>query len=208
MQGFRRDKASDRNLRLFAVACCRRIWHLLPDERSRKAVEVAERFADGQSSRQERVAASAEAEDAIIGVRGQGQRAYFAAVAAGEVVAEEECDQHCGWYTASMVASNPTEEGRHQAGLVHDIFGDPFRPPPHLPHAVLAWNGGTVRRLAQAIYEERHLPEGTLDTARLAVLADALMDAGCDDEQLIRHCRSEGPHVRGCWAVDLILGKS
>jgi hypothetical protein len=87
------------------------------------------------------------------------------------------------------------------------LFGNPFKPSPPLPPSVLAWNGGTVRRIAQGIYDDRRLPEGTLDTGRLAILADALLDAGCDDDELIRHCRSEGPHVRGCWAVDFILGK-
>jgi hypothetical protein len=94
-----------------------------------------------------------------------------------------------------------------QVQLLHDIFGNPFHPPPPLPPAVLAWNDGTVRRIAQGIYDERLLPEGTLDTARLAILADALLDAGCDDDALIQHCREPGPHVRGCWAIDLILGK-
>jgi hypothetical protein len=61
--------------------------------------------------------------------------------------------------------------------------------------------------MAEAIYEERKMSEGTLDTARLAILADALLDAGCDSEDLIQHCRQPGPHVRGCWAIDLILGK-
>jgi hypothetical protein len=77
-----------------------------------------------------------------------------------------------------------------------------------LPAAVLAWNDRTVPRLAEAVYHELRLPEGTFDTARLAILADALLDAGCEDEEVIQHCRSEGPHVRGCWAVDLILGKT
>jgi hypothetical protein len=99
-------------------------------------------------------------------------------------------------------------EAKAQAALVRDIFGNPFRPSPTLPPAILAWNDRTILRLAQAIYDERQMPEGTFDTSRLAVLGDALLDAGCDDEELIRHCRSEGPHVRGCWAVDLILGKS
>jgi hypothetical protein len=76
-----------------------------------------------------------------------------------------------------------------------------------LPPAVLAWNDDSIPRLAQAIYDERLMPAGTLDTARLAILADALLDAGCEDDALIQHCRSAGPHVRGCWAVDLILGK-
>jgi hypothetical protein len=76
-----------------------------------------------------------------------------------------------------------------------------------LPAAILAWNDGTIRRLAEGIYEERQMPERTLDTARLAVLADALLDAGCDNAEILSHCRGPGPHVRGCWALDLILGK-
>jgi hypothetical protein len=96
----------------------------------------------------------------------------------------------------------------YQSGLLRCIFGNPFRLPPPMPPAVLAWNDRTVPRLAQAAYDERHLPEGTLDTGRLGILADALLDAECDNEELIAHCRSEGPHVRGCWAIDAILGKS
>ena len=66
--------------------------------------------------------------------------------------------------------------------------------------AWLAWNGGTVRKLAEAIYDERAFD-------RLPVLADALEEAGCADEGVLRHCRGGGPHVRGCWVIDLILGK-
>jgi hypothetical protein len=91
--------------------------------------------------------------------------------------------------------------------LLRCIFGNPFRPSPPLPATVLAWNDGTVRRIAEGIYEQRRMPDGTLDSGRLAILADALLDAGCGDEDLIQHFRSEGPHVRGCWAVDLILGE-
>jgi hypothetical protein len=77
-----------------------------------------------------------------------------------------------------------------------------------LSPALLAWNDGTVTRIAQGVYEGRKLPEGTLDNSRLAILADALLDAGCDNEELIAHCRSDGPHVRGCWAIDLILNRN
>jgi hypothetical protein len=73
---------------------------------------------------------------------------------------------------------------------------------------VLAWNDGTVRRIAAGVYEERHVPEGTLDNGRLGILADALLDAGCENEELIQHVRSEGPHVRGCWGIDLILNRA
>jgi hypothetical protein len=84
--------------------------------------------------------------------------------------------------------------------LLYDIIGNPFRPSPPLPHTVLAWNDGTVRRISEGIYEERAFD-------RLPILADALLDAGCDNDDLLAHCRSDGPHVRGCWALDLILGK-
>jgi hypothetical protein len=64
-----------------------------------------------------------------------------------------------------------------------------------------------VTPLASVAYEDRALPSGELDPARLSVLADALEDAGCTDPDLLGHLRSAGPHVRGCWVVDLILGK-
>jgi hypothetical protein len=65
-----------------------------------------------------------------------------------------------------------------------------------------------VVALAQAAYDQRELPSGQLDIARLAVLADAQEEAGCTDADLLNHCRQPGVHVRGCWAVDLLLGKS
>ena len=61
--------------------------------------------------------------------------------------------------------------------------------------------------LAPAAYDDRTLPAGTLDPDRLAVLADALEEAGCDNDDLLSHVRGPGPHVRGCWVVDLLLGK-
>jgi hypothetical protein len=98
-------------------------------------------------------------------------------------------------------------ERRLQCELVLDIFGNPFRPV-SIPPAVLAWNDAVVVRLAQAAYDERLLPAGTLDNTRLAVLADALEEAGCTDADILGHLRGPGPHVRGCWPVDLCLGKS
>ena len=123
------------------------------------------------------------------------------------------------------------QERAIQVSLIRDLLGPlPFRPVTLSP-SVRTWNSGTVVRLAQAIYQEqqllsnsdtlgwflrrreqaiypwRQLPSDYLDSQRLAVLADALLDAGCDEEELIGHCRSEGPHVQGCWAVDLLSGK-
>jgi hypothetical protein len=89
------------------------------------------------------------------------------------------------------------------ANLLRDVFGNPFRPVAFKP----AWRTPAVVSLAQAAYEERILPAGTLDTQRLAVLADALEEAGAD-AALVAHFRREGPHDRGCWALDLALGRS
>jgi hypothetical protein len=70
------------------------------------------------------------------------------------------------------------------------------------------WNGSIVVGMATAIYQERSLPEGRLDKARLTVLADALEEAGCDDAELLARLSSPGPHLRGCFALDTVLGKS
>jgi hypothetical protein len=94
-----------------------------------------------------------------------------------------------------------------QARLLRDLFGPlPFRTVV-IPASIRTWNDRLVVRLAQAAYDERRLPEGTLDNGRLAVLADALEEAGCSDADILGHLRGPGPHVRGCWAVDLLLGK-
>jgi hypothetical protein len=87
--------------------------------------------------------------------------------------------------------------------LVRDVFGNLFRPVP----ADSAWLTPTVRALAQAAYDNHTLPAGTLEPARLAVLADALEEAGCDSADILSHLRGPGPHVRGCWPLDLLLGK-
>jgi hypothetical protein len=88
--------------------------------------------------------------------------------------------------------------------LLLEIFGlRPVAIDPSWP----AWNGGAVGKLARAAYEERRLPSGELDFARLAVLADALEDASCSDAGLLGHLREPGPHVRGCWGLELLLGK-
>ena len=70
--------------------------------------------------------------------------------------------------------------------------------------AVLAWHDSIVVRLAEAAYEERQLPAGTLDSGRLSILADAMEEAGCTDTDILGHLRGPGPHVRGCWVVDLV----
>jgi hypothetical protein len=93
------------------------------------------------------------------------------------------------------------------ADLIRDQFGNPFRPLALSPE-LLSWQEETVIRLAQAAYEERILPTGTLDNTRLAILADALEEAGCADEQILGHLRGGSSHYRGCFVVDAFLGKS
>jgi hypothetical protein len=210
-----RDKASDRTLRLFMAACCRRVWHALDDEEYRQeAVEVAEKFADGL--------ASADDLESAFGDLTDGNPLHVWDDIANASVADfEEFD------ATSLAAAEAFEaavkavgedydrgdairraEGEAQAGLARCVFGNPFRPAPALAPAWLRWNGGTVSALARAVYEERELPSGHLDPVRLALLADMLEDAGCTDVGILEHLRGPGPHVRGCWVVDLVLGKS
>jgi hypothetical protein len=99
-----------------------------------------------------------------------------------------------------------TERGV-QCGLLRDIYLHPSREV-HVAPPVLQWNDATVVKLARGTYADRHLPSGLLDNARLAMLADALEEAGCDDAAILDHCRHPGEHVRGCWLVDLLLGKA
>jgi hypothetical protein len=80
--------------------------------------------------------------------------------------------------------------------LIHEVVGNPFRPVAF----DTAWRTSTVVSLARGMYESR-------DFGAMPILADALQDAGCDNEDILDHCRGPGPHVRGCWVVDCVLGK-
>jgi hypothetical protein len=94
-------------------------------------------------------------------------------------------------------------EAAWQAGILRDLFL-PFRLPASLEPA---WRTVRVRSLARQAYEHRIMPDGTLDLARVSVLADALADAGCTDAELLEHLRGAGPHHRGCWGLDAVLAK-
>lgn len=113
-----------------------------------------------------------------------------------------------GYDRASIQARYAAREAERARQLVavRCVFGNPFRSVAVDP-SWLRWNDGTVVRLAQAAYQEQQLPSGHLDRARLGVLADALEEAGCPEADLLDHLRGPGPHVRGCWALDAILGK-
>jgi hypothetical protein len=88
-----------------------------------------------------------------------------------------------------------------KARLLRCLFGNPFRPVVLDP----AWRTPDVVALARAAYDERLLPHGDLDPARLAVLADALEESGCTAAEVLAHLRGPGPHDRGCAAVDSCL---
>jgi hypothetical protein len=222
-------RASKRKRRLFGCACCRRIWHLIGDERSRWAVGVAERFADGLATDEELTAAWTAALDVAHNPFGHlGAPAAWACTnvahqqagiavnasynALDAVQAFTLGDRPHGPWTLEVQAlrNQPwDEECATQCQLVRDIFGNPFRPlPPKIGNRVweeqksgwLAWNEGVVWKLAQSIYDD-----GAFNY--LPVLADALEEAGCHDTDILAHCRGQGPHVRGCWVVDLLLGK-
>lgn len=161
-------------------------------------------------------------------VRGKiGERKLRLWVEANRCVQCESAWSGIGWsWTAKAAylagASCPTPQ--RKAALLREIVGNPFRPVCNgivwqekkdgeytgreywVNPRWLTWNDGLVSRLARAAYDEM-LPDGTLDCSRLLVLADALEEAGCAEEELLRHLRGEGgPHVPGCWALDLLLG--
>jgi hypothetical protein len=203
-----RGKLSGRKSRLFAVACCRRVWGLQTDGRSRRAVEVAERYTDGQARPDERAAAWRLAEQVVQEIAGGRMKDKLtfllpAAAARAAVSLTPNVGEKARAF-AAKAAADQQEEIVAQAALLRDLFGRSVRIPP----AWLVWNNATVQRLAEAAYVERQLPGGHLDPARLAILADALEEAGCTHEAILSHLRGPGPHVRGCHVVDLLLGKS
>jgi hypothetical protein len=204
MLSFLRGRAvSGRKSRLFAVACLRRIDHLLPDTRSIQALEVAEQFAEGVVGRQGLDAARVAAEEAAKAADREvgGGPMYAAAMAAAVICGRDpRATLIAQWAAeaASMAsidrAGASGEAAGGQAVLLREIFGTPHRPVAIEP----AWLTPTVVRLAEAIRTERGFD-------RLPVLGDALEEAGCDDADILDHCRSQSEHVPGCWAVDAVL---
>jgi hypothetical protein len=190
-------EVSARKLRLFGCACVRLVAHLLRQQESAAAIEVAERFADGLATRSELQAAEAGAWEAH---QRQAEGRNHAAFVVPFV-----CRTPISCRAAAALAQNvshllPAAERDRPCRLAREVFGNPFHPPA-LDPVWSAWQGGLLRQLARGIYEERAFD-------RLPVLGDALEEAGCADEQVLAHCRVPAEHVRGCWVVDLALGKS
>ena len=192
-----RRTASPRKARLFGVACGYRVWQHLPDLRSRTAVEVAERFSDGQATAAELQAVrdARPPGEAVSGYheRNLGYLFHY-------LTADDPREAFTHWQIGPRIGREAGLGWRTQlvsiGDLVRCIFGNPFRPVAFDP----SWLTSTVRALAEGIYEDRAFD-------RMPILADALQDAGCDNADILDHCRGDGPHVRGCWVVDLVLGK-
>lgn len=198
----REEKKNHRKLRLWSCACCRRLEALLPDMRSMNAINVAERVADGLADKNEIWEAK---KNLRRWFRKSGENwggaAEWAASAAHILLFNlEESAQ-----TAPIRACKAMEESgattkdaeyQMQFELLRDIFGNPFSPVSFQPE----WRTTRVASLAKAMYDSR-------DFSAMLALADALQEAGCEDEDILKHCRSSSLHVKGCWVVDFILDK-
>jgi hypothetical protein len=202
MLEFLHGRASDRKLRLFAAQCCHRIWDLLDDPWSQEAVRIAERLTTDSVSAIERELAWDETMLDLERVEdgAEGDAVWFARLTAHNALAGGAY-QAARMATYSTIQAFPGRPIREMlANTLRDIFANPFRTAPTVEPVWLAWNSGAVQKFAAAIYEAR-------DFGRLLLLADALEDAGCGDAELLGHLRGPGPHVRGCWPVDLLTGK-
>jgi hypothetical protein len=225
-------QTSERKVRLYACAALRRIWHMLLDPRLREAVETIEKFADGLAAREELDVAFEAAEkirNQFSYVRSLGEDiAVYWYTAADAVLAATQSSKNVFMkYNVRQVVftcANAIEdanlgelplisdretclreiERRHRiandilgsSALLREIIGNPFR----RIQFERRWATSNVAELARTIYAERAFE-------RMPILADALMDAGCDDADILDHCRADAPHMRGCWVVDLVLAR-
>lgn len=185
----------ERKLRLFAVSCCRNVWDHF-NKTLQKVIETGEDYADGRVTGE----VAAEASDAALSEGGgdidrldEFSSAALYTAHPGVEPDDILCMARDGvaYHTRLVERDSDT-----QAHLARDIFGNPFRP----VTLDQSWLTPTVIALAQAIYDERVFD-------RLPILADALEDSGCTNAEILAHCRGPGPHVRGCWVVDLLLAK-
>jgi hypothetical protein len=188
MLAFLRDKASARRLRLFACACCRLVWRFLSDQPGRARVEAVESRLEGRTAVQPRRAGD------VASPHPGASPSLYAEVAS---IYTDYGDAFAAALATSAMAerADPRRAGRAaQAAVLTDVFGRPTRPLDR------RWRTPEAQALAQLIYDQRRFED-------LPELADLLEAAGCPPHNVLDHCRSGGPHVRGCWALDLVLGK-
>jgi hypothetical protein len=189
--------AGDRKVRLFACACCRLVWPRLAAA-SRTAVETAERFADGETTRSALTRKQNEAWELVNRQEEKSADEFAATIAWQAAFRITEADPDTFLRRASRAMGRRNARATLLA-LLRDVFGNPFRPPAVDP-AWLSWQDGTVTNLARSIYDGRAFE-------RLPILGDALEEAGCADAGLLEHCRGPGAHARGCFVLDGILGR-
>ncbi len=212
-----RDAASPRKFRLFSCACCRQVWSLMP-EHVRQAVELVERYADNLATDEE-LDSTFEASGDFPGQYPASDPKHFAASAVNWALWTDGRRCHGNAEGAMYVVMDVLTVLALEAGmephpatvfedwagaerlcrLFRDIMGNPFRPVAVEP-GWLSWNGGAVVRIAQEIYGERAFD-------RMPLLADALAKASCPEQAVLDHCRNLADHARGCWVIDLLLGK-
>jgi hypothetical protein len=195
-----------------------------PDDDMLQALSVAEQFADGAATKRDLARARAALKTRHAARVARWKPLYTDHVrsvpawhATREAVARAASEGAgcCAWSSTrkrflgkSVAMEYPKVELAAQASLLRDIFGPlPVRSVTlHL--SIKARKDSGIIKLATDIYDHRSLPDGVLDGKRLKSLADALDEAGCQGPDLLGHLRQNSPHVRGCWAMDLILGKS
>lgn len=192
------EMGSDRKFRLAASAYCRSVWQFM-GKASRTAVILGEQMADGTVDESHRDAVVRAAIERVC----RWEEAVGDYFMAADMAYRVPCND--GWYAAEWTIGNWIDVLPSGLSIIRDIFGNPFNPPAPVAPSLLT---PRISTLALASYNERSLPGGTFDRTRLAALAAALEEAGCENAELVGHLRNDGPHVRGCYAVDAILGKS
>lgn len=224
---FIHDRMTARKRRLLAAAFARRFLALTDQPCVTRAVEIAEAYADGLVSIEAMRAVSEQVAEAYLNYPNPApintapplefnaasitiQTAQFLTLDYDRHLIDCCITTETATTRWTMLQAKPgdrlppySELMAWQTALIDDVLGNPFRTLALAPSLLTP----TVVNLAQVAYEARSLPSGELDTARLAVLSDALEDAGCTDAALLSHLREPGPHVRGCWALDLVLAK-
>lgn len=190
----------DRTLRLFACACCRHFGDVLADRPVAEALQTAEKFADGKTSR----AALKRARQSVRAIRhalpdADDNRIEWVALWLVEVAASENAFGQVAHEIQRFLSEGVLKPGEQPpaASLLRCIAGNPFQPLAISPR----WRTSEVVALASAIDDEAAFD-------RMPQLATALKNAGCTDTQILKHCRSKGPHAPGCWVVDRLLGKT
>jgi hypothetical protein len=210
MLEFLQWKADHRKLRLFACACCRRNENIFAGEGSVITLRVAELYADGLATGDQLSAAAEQLSTDVLGADPDrpladpaygppslNSPAFWAAHTHAPEAARSVRDAAEEIILINVGEGAARAEYVAQRVTLRDIFGNPFRPFAFAPE----WRTSTAVAIAQGMYESR-------DFSAMPILADALQDAGCDNADILNHCRDEkGVHVRGCWVVDLVLGK-